>query len=98
MTHTVVRYTVKPGQEEANAELVRAVYRELAEARPPGLRYATYRLDGGRGFVHLASLEGEGGNPLTGLPAFGEFQAGIGERCESGPEVSAGELVGRHDS
>ena len=34
MKRTIVRYTVKPGQEEINADLVRAVYRELAELRP----------------------------------------------------------------
>ncbi len=32
MGFTVARYTVKPGLEERNAELVRAVYRELASA------------------------------------------------------------------
>jgi hypothetical protein len=36
MTRTVARYTVKPGSEERNAELVRAVYRELAELAPQG--------------------------------------------------------------
>lgn len=48
MTHTVVRYTVKPDQADRNAELVRAVYRELADLRPEGFTYATYRLDDGR--------------------------------------------------
>ena len=39
----IVRYRVKPGFEEANAGLVRAVYRELAEVEPEGFRYATFR-------------------------------------------------------
>jgi len=96
MTHTVVRYTIKPGLEDRNAELVRAVYRELAELEPTGFRYATYHLEGGRDFVHVAERDAGGENPLPGLPAFREFQAGIGERCESGPEVSVAELVGRY--
>ncbi len=95
MSFTVARYTVKPGLEERNAELVRAVYHELAALEPAGLRYATYRLDDGRTFVHVAELDGEGENPLTSLKAFREFQAGIRERCEQGPEVSGAELVGR---
>ncbi len=41
MGFTVARYTVKPGLEERNAELVRAVHRELAALRPTGFRYAT---------------------------------------------------------
>jgi hypothetical protein len=92
--HVVVRYTVRPGWEERNAELVRAVYRELAAAAPPGFRYATYRLDGGRTFVHVAASDVEGTTPLTGLAAFRAFQEGIDERCEWGPVVSVAEEVG----
>src|SRR6184192_3891883 len=33
MSHTMVTYTVKPGREEENAALVRAVFEELAETR-----------------------------------------------------------------
>jgi hypothetical protein len=95
MGFTVARYTVKPGLEERNAELVRAVYRELTELDPTGFRYATFRLDDGRTFVHVAELDGDGDNPLPGLTAFREFQAGIHERCEWGPEVGGAELIGR---
>jgi hypothetical protein len=95
MRRTVARYTIKPGLEERNADLVRAVYRELAELRPKGFSYATYRLDDGRTFVHVAEQDGDGDNPLSGLAAFAEFQAGIRERCEWGPEVGGAELVGR---
>jgi hypothetical protein len=95
MTHTVARYTIKPGLEERNAELVRAVYRELAELSPTGFRYATYRLDDGHTFVHVAERDGDGDNPLPDLPAFREFQADIRERCEWGPKVGGAELIGR---
>ena len=44
MRHTMVTYTVKPGREEENAALVRAVFEELAETRPAGLRYAVFYL------------------------------------------------------
>jgi hypothetical protein len=54
MRRTVARYTVKPGSEDHNAELVRAVYRELAALRPEGFRYATYRLEDRRTFIHIA--------------------------------------------
>ncbi len=93
MIYTVVRYRVKAGVDEQNAELVRAVYRELAELRPDGFRYATYRLEDGRTFVHVAEWEGD--FPLSETPAFREFRAGLGDRCEWGPEVSGAELVGR---
>ena len=34
MRHTLVTYTVKPGREEENAALVRAVFEELAQTQP----------------------------------------------------------------
>ena len=93
MTYTVVRYRVETGFEEQNAEMVQAVYRELAELRPDGFRYATYRLEDGRTFVHVAEWEGD--FPLSDVAAFREFRAGLGDRCEWGPEVSGAEQVGR---
>jgi hypothetical protein len=95
MARTVARYTVKPGSEEHNAELVRAVYRELAELQPQGFSYVTYRLEDGRTFVHVAERDGDADNPLPELTAFREFQEGIRDRCEWGPEVSGAEVVGR---
>ena len=58
-TVKVVRYRTKPEHAEANAELVRAVFEELAANDPAGLRYATYRLDDGVTFVHVATIEGD---------------------------------------
>ena len=41
MPQSIIRYRTKPGQAEANAELVRAVYAELHRTRPDGFRYTT---------------------------------------------------------
>ena len=84
MRRVMVRYTVKPGQAEVNEELVRAVYSELHERSPDGLRYATFRLEDGLSFVHVAEVDGDV-NPLSELPAFQAFTAGIGERSWSSP-------------
>lgn len=54
MRRVIVRYTVKPGQEGVNEKLVRVVYDELHQTQPTGLRYATFRLDDGRTFAHVA--------------------------------------------
>lgn len=95
-THTVVRYTVKPGFEERNAELVRAVYRQLTEAQPPNFEYATYRLDNGRTFVHVATHDADAEFPLRELSAFREFRATLDERCEEGVVVSPAEKLGSY--
>jgi hypothetical protein len=66
---------------------------QLTELGPDGFGYATFRLEGGRTFVHVAEWDGE--CPLPDAPAFRESRAGLGDRCEWGPEVSDAELVGR---
>ena len=95
MRQVMVRYTVKPDRVAENEELVRAVYDELAATAPPGLRYATYRLDDGVSFVHVASVEGEH-NPLTEVAAFARFQAGVRDRCDVQPVVSELQEVGSY--
>ena len=54
MRQVMVRYKVKPDRVAENEALVRAVYEELAATEPAGLRYATFRLEDGVTFVHLA--------------------------------------------
>ena len=93
MRRVMVRYRVKPEQVAANEELVRAVYAELDRARPDGFRYATFKLDDGVSFVHLATHAGEH-NPLAEIEAFGRFQAAIRDRCDEPPVVTELEEVG----
>ena len=54
MSRTLVRYRVKPEEAARNEELVRRVYEELHCTTPAGLRYATFALEDGVSFVHLA--------------------------------------------
>jgi quinol monooxygenase YgiN len=81
---TMVRYRVKPDQAARNEELVRAVYDELHRTQPAGLRYATFRMQDGVTFVHLAEHE-DAESPLTELAAFAKFQEGIRARCDEPP-------------
>jgi hypothetical protein len=93
MRTVMVRYRVKPDRVAENEELVRAVYAELAETRPAGLQYATFRLDDGATFVHVAA-QATGDNPLTRVAAFQRFQENIRERCDEPPTVTETSLVG----
>ena len=95
MRQVMVRYKVKPDQARRNEELVRAVYEELREAQPSGFRYATYKLDDGVSFVHIARYDSDqSGNPLAEIVAFARFQQGINERCEESPVVTELSEVG----
>lgn len=86
MGRTMVRYKVKPERSAQNEELVRRVYEELHRTAPAGLRYATFVLEDGVSFVHVAAVEtADGRNPLQEVAAFRAFQAGIDERCDEAP-------------
>ena len=62
--------------------MVEAVYAALAEAKPRDFEYATYRLDDGTTFVHVARLP-DTENPLAALPAFAEFQRSLASGASS---------------
>jgi len=82
----MVRYKLKPERVAENERLAAAVYDALREARPAGLRYATFRLEDGVSFVHIVSHDAaDGSNALTALPAFQAFLAGVRERCVEPP-------------
>jgi hypothetical protein len=88
-----VRYRAKPDQAERNAELVRAVYEELHRADPPDMRYATFLLDDGVSFIHIAEFDGTE-NPLAKLDTFKEFQRDIEARCDEQPVAMQADEVG----
>jgi hypothetical protein len=94
-TVKVVRYRTKQQHAEENAELVRAVFAELAADDPGGLRYVTFRLEDGVTFVHVAVVEGEV-NPLASSAAFVRFQTEIAARCEEGPVAMDATVVGAY--
>ncbi len=97
MSAVIVRYRVKPGRSEENAELVRAVYGELAAEQPPGFRYATYLQEDGVTFVHVAFMQDGHEAPLPQLPAFQHFQRDLVERCDEAPQVTRlEELIGSY--
>jgi hypothetical protein len=79
----MVSYKLKPDRVAENEGLVAAVFEAVRQARPAGLRYATFRLEDGVSFVHIVSHEeADGVNALTALPAFKAFAVGVKDRCE----------------
>jgi hypothetical protein len=97
MGEVVVRYRVKPERVEENERLIGRVYAELAESAPSGIHYATFRLEDGVSFVHIASIDtADGSNPLRAITAFAEFGRDIAERCDEPPVVQDSTLVGSY--
>jgi quinol monooxygenase YgiN len=93
MSHTIVTYTVKPGREEENAALVRAVFDELAQTQPTGLRYAVFYLPDSRQFIHLYTDEGSP-TGLQAMDSFKAFVAGAEDRHEQPASLAQPELIG----
>ena len=96
MSTIVVRYRPEPDRADENQQLVEAVFAELAETDPGGVRYATLRLADGT-FVHIAAVEADP-NPLASNAAFARFQEGIVDRCVEGegPNPQPAELIGNY--
>jgi hypothetical protein len=95
MAQVMVRYKVKPDRAEENAALVRAVYEELHRTAPGGLTYATFVLEDGVSFVHVATHDGDD-NPLAQVEAFQRFQEHVRDRCDEPPVVSRMREVGSY--
>ena len=95
MRRVIVRYTVESGQETVNEELVRAVYDELHQTQPTGLRYV--RCPDGRTFVHVAFDETPGHrNPLLEVAAFRRLTDGIAARREIPPQTAEADQIGSY--
>jgi hypothetical protein len=90
---TVVRYTTRPEASDENERMIKAVFAQLADERPEGMRYVAIRLDDGVSFVHVAVFDGDD-NPLQALNAFGEFASTVGARCADGPSPVNGSVIG----
>jgi len=93
MKTVMVRYKTAPAQAQANEALVRAVFDELRSRTPEGVQYASYRLEDGVTFVHVATLDSSEQNPLASLQSFKAFQAQLKERCDEQPMVTQLVLV-----
>jgi len=89
MKRTMVRYKVKADRAAENESYIAAVFDQLKREKPPGLRYASFKLDDQVSFVHIASIEVAGArNPLGQMSAFKSFVAQISDRCENPPVVA----------
>jgi hypothetical protein len=93
MRHTLVTYAVNRGREEENVALVCAVFEELAETRPAGLRYAVFYLRDSRQFIHLYTDEGNK-TGVQELASFKAFVAGADDRHEQPATFTQPELIG----
>lgn len=97
MTRLMVQYTVRADEAAANVKAIEAVFAQLAERQPPGMGYASFKLDDGVTFIHIFAAETDAErNTLRELPAFQAFSAGVRERCDEAPVVTQLNEVGSY--
>ena len=93
----MVTYKLKPDRVDENEQLIAAVFEALHQARPAGLRYASFRQADGVSFVHIVAHDDAGGhNALTSLPAFKAFVENIKDRCEIAPAPVGLTMIGSY--
>jgi len=87
MVKLLVRYKVKADRVAENEALVRAVYEGLRVINDPDVHYATFKLNDGRTFVHIASFPSKEKEAiLTQSVAFKAFQKDLKDRCDEPPD------------
>jgi len=97
MKRMMVRYKVKADRVAENERYITSVFEQLKREQPPGLRYASFKLDDGVSFMHIVSVEtADGSNPLRELPAFKAFTAEISDRCEAPPVTADLQEIGSY--
>ena len=98
MRTVMVRYKLKADRAAENESYIGKVFAQLEREKPPGVRYATFMLDDGISFVHIASIDVvEGVNPLTELSAFKDFTASVKDRCDELPVTTHLNEVGSYE-
>jgi hypothetical protein len=91
----VMRYKTKPEAAEENQRLIAEVFAELAETKPEGLRYASFRLDDGVTFVHIVEFEGEH-DPFSEVVAFKAFIDTFNDRLDGQAERPESSIIGSY--
>jgi quinol monooxygenase YgiN len=86
MLRVLVTYKVKPDRVTENEELVKAVYDELRQNNDPDIHYATFKLDDGQTYTHIASFSSpQKQAELTESKSFQAFRENLPDRCEVPP-------------
>lgn len=96
MKRHLIRYKMKPERADENERLIRAVFQELRDKSPDGVRYMTLRAADGT-FIHLVETQTDAhSDSITGLATFEAFQSGFRDRCSEPPQRDEMTVVGSY--
>jgi hypothetical protein len=92
MNRRLIRYKAKPDRADENQRLIEAVFQELREKQPEGVRYMVLRM-ADDSFAHFVELDGTV-NPLQALESFRKFSGTAAERALEPPVASEVRVIG----
>ena len=92
MTRRLIRYRARPDRADENQRLIEAVFQELRETKPEGVRYMVLRM-ADDSFVHFVELKGPA-NPLQALESFRKFTGSNAERVLEPPVANEASVIG----
>ena len=96
-TQKVIRYKLKADRVAENEQRIRAVFRQIHDRKPEGVRYSVYKLEDGVSFIHIIFYETEEDHQaFTNLQAFRDFQAQARDRFEEPPVSIEAEEIGAY--
>ena len=97
MSKVIVKYRVKQEKAQENIDYINRIFEALKQVSPEGIRYASFVLEDGVSFVHIAFIEtADGENPLAFLPEFQAFVQDIAARCDEPPQPLVADLIGSY--
>ncbi|MEN3359182.1 MAG: hypothetical protein V7637_3164 [Mycobacteriales bacterium] len=96
MSVLMVRSKVKPQYADAIEAAVTKLFAAIVEAQPAGIRYASGKLQDGETYVALLEVAEGLQNPIAGLQAFQDFQAGLREWVAEPPVIEQLTLLGSY--
>jgi hypothetical protein len=89
-----VQYTVQPDYAEQNKQNIEAVMQEVRQLANPDFKYATYVLEDGKTFMHLAYRATSDVEHLpTSLESFKQYQTQLQNHLEVPPKNETLNLV-----
>jgi hypothetical protein len=92
----MLRTKVRP-EYAAEAETgVKALFEALAEARPEGIKYSSYRLADGVTYIVVLEVADGVENPLPQIEAFRQFQASLKGWLAEPPAPDQLEVIGSY--
>ena len=96
MSVRMIRAKIRDDKTADVEKAVKEVFAALEVAQPQGVHYASWKLADGVTYVILLGLDNDDDNALAAIPAFRDFQAGLGTWIAGPPAIEELTQIGAY--